>query len=106
VSGWESLNEIIDRTDEQSKATEIATAYYQCFNTEAGKWVLDHMIETFMTKPIVRSGEDNFAQGIRQGRYDVVVQLLNQVEYAMNPQAEPKKSLAQRLKKAFLRNSV
>ena len=84
---WESLNEIIDRTDEQSKATEIATAYYQCFNTEAGQWVLEDLVNKFLTKAIVRPGEDNFAQGIREGRADLIRQILIQIEYAKNPQS-------------------
>lgn len=98
---WESLNEVIDKTDEYKRAGEIASAYLSCFSTDAGSWVLDNMIEAFMTKPIVRSGEDAYAQGIRQGRADVIMQIIGQIEYAKNPQSEPKKSIAQRIKKAF-----
>ena len=102
---WESLNEIIDRSDEEAKARDIATAYFNCFNTEAGQYVLDSMIESFMTKPVVRSGEDAYAQGIRQGRQDVVMQIIQQIEYAKDPrQFEPKKSIAKWIKKAILRN--
>lgn len=98
---WKSLDEIIDRSEEEKKASEIASAYLNTFSTEAGKFVLDSMIETFLTKPIVRSGEDAYAQGIRQGRADVIMQIIGQIEYAKNPQADMKKSLAQRIKQAF-----
>jgi hypothetical protein len=102
---WESLEQITDRSKEQEKAQELATLYFTCFNTEAGRLVIDNLVEVFMTKPIVRSGEDAYAQGIRQGRYDVVSQIIQQVEYAKNPtNYEPRKSLAQILKKALLKN--
>lgn len=84
---WESLNEIIDRTDEQTRASEIATAYYTCFNTDAGQWVIEDLVNKFLTKPIVRPGEDAYAQGIREGRADLIRQILIQIEYAKNPQS-------------------
>lgn len=101
---WESLNEIIDRSDEEAKARDIATAYFNCFSTEAGQYVLDSMIESFMTKPVVRSGEDAYAQGIRQGRQDVVMQIIQQLEFAKNPKAyEPKKSIAKWIKRKLVK---
>lgn len=84
---WESLNEIIDRTDEQRQASEIATAYFNCFDSEAGRWVMEDLVNKFLTKPIVRPGEDAYAQGVREGRADLVRQILIQIEYAKNPQS-------------------
>lgn len=87
MSGWESLNEIIDRTDEQTRATEIATAYHACFSTESGQWVLEDLVNKFLTKPTVRPGESAEANGVREGRADLVRQILIQIEYAKNPQS-------------------
>lgn len=84
---WESLNEIIDRSDEQSKANEIASAYHACFSTYSGKWVLEDLVSKFLTKPIVRPGETSEANGVREGRADLVRQILLQIEYAKNPQS-------------------
>lgn len=84
---WESLNEIIDRSDEEAKARDIASAYFNCFNTEAGQWVIEDLVNKFLTKPIVRPGDDAYAQGVREGRADLVRQLLIQIEYAKNPQS-------------------
>lgn len=101
--GWESLQEIVDHSKEQKQATDIATAYFNAFNTEAGKFVLDNMIETFLTKPIVRSGEDAYAQGIRQGSANVVYQIIQQLEYANNPKQEAKRGIAQRIKRVLFK---
>jgi len=104
---WESLEAITDRTKEEQQALDIATMYFSCFGTDAGNIVLEAMIETFMTKPVVRSGEDAYAQGIRQGRQDVVMQIIQQIEFAKDPKNyEPKKSLAKWLKKILLKDKV
>jgi hypothetical protein len=84
---WESLEEITDRSKEFEKANEIASMYYQCFNTDAGKYVLQNLAERFLTKPIVRPNEDIASMGIREGRADIVRQILNQIEYAKSPMA-------------------
>lgn len=84
---WESLNELIDRSDEKQKAHDIASAYFSCFNTESGRWVLEDLVNKFLTKPIVRPGESAEANGVREGRADIVRQILLQIEYAKNPQS-------------------
>lgn len=87
MGSWESLQEITDRSKEQQQASEIATAYYSCFSTESGQWVIEDLVNKFLTKPIVRPGEDAFAQGVREGRADLIRQILIQIEYAKNPQS-------------------
>lgn len=100
---WESLEAITNREQEERQSSDIATMYFSCFGTDAGQRVLDNMIETFMTKPVVRSGEDAYAQGIRQGRQDVVMQIIQQIEFAKDPKNyEPKKYLARWLKNILI----
>jgi len=84
---WESLEAITDRDNEVRQASEIATMYFSCFGTDAGQRVLEDLVNKFLTKPIVRPGEDNFAQGVREGRADLIRQILIQIEYAKNPQS-------------------
>jgi len=84
---WESLEAITDRDNEVRQASEIATMYFSCFGTDAGQRVLEDLVNKFLTKPIVRPGEDAFAQGIREGRSDLIRQILIQIEYAKNPQS-------------------
>ena len=82
---WETLD--IDKV-EKRKASDIATMYFNCFKTDFGQLVLENLVEKFLTKPIVRSGEDAYAQGIREGRADLVRQILSQIEFASNPESE------------------
>jgi hypothetical protein len=84
---WESLEAITDHDNEVRQASEIATMYFSCFGTDAGQRVLEDLVNKFLTKPVVRSGEDAFAQGIREGRCDLIRQILIQIEYAKNPQS-------------------
>ena len=84
---WESLEAITDRDNEVRQASDIATMYFSCFGTDAGQRVLEDLVNKFLTKPIVRPGEDNFAQGVREGRADLIRQILIQIEYAKNPQS-------------------
>lgn len=75
------------RLDAQSreawaKGFEIAKMHADVFNTEAGQKLLAYWIKVFVARPIVRGGEDAFAQGIRGGQADVVLQLLTQLELA------------------------
>lgn len=79
---WEALEEA---NQDNVKATEIATMYFRCFDTDYGKVVIDDLVSKFLTKPIVRPNEDAFAQGIREGRADIVRQILIQLEYAKEP---------------------
>lgn len=84
---WESLEAITNREQEERQASDIATMYFSCFGTDAGQRVLEDLVNKFLTKPIVRPGEDAFSQGIREGRSDLIRQILIQIEYAKNPQS-------------------
>ena len=77
---WESLEPIVH---EQSKSNlEIAKQIHNTFKEGSGKYVLEFMIRKFLTKPIVIPGQDAFAQGIREGRADVVRQIMANIELA------------------------
>ena len=82
--GWEGLEAINnDPSDENfEQALELAKQIHLAFRAKSGKYVLEHFVNTFLTKPIVRPGEDAYAQGIREGRADVIRQILQQIEFA------------------------
>ena len=65
-----------------AKGFEIAKLHADVFATDAGQKLLAHWLRAFYAFPIVRPGEDAFAQGIREGRADVVRQILVQIEIA------------------------
>jgi hypothetical protein len=61
---------------------EIAKMHADVFNTPAGQRLMRHWIAQFYAYPIVRPGQDAYAQGIREGRADLVRQVLVQLELA------------------------
>ena len=72
--------------DDKNKALEIATLYFRCFDSEVGRLVLEDLASKFLIRPIVRPNEDAFSQGIREGRADIVRQILNQIEFSIDPE--------------------
>jgi hypothetical protein len=78
-------NELITR-EAWAKGFGIAQLHAQVFNTEAGERLLQLWIRNLWANPIVRAGEDAFAQGIREGRADLVRQVLVQLEIARQGQ--------------------
>lgn len=80
--GWESLEPAISNDRNMEKALELAKEIHKAFNSGSGKYVLKHLINTYLTKPIVRPGDDAFACGIREGRADVIRQILHNIEFA------------------------
>jgi len=55
---------------------------FKAFRSGSGKFVLNHLINTYLTKPIVRPGDDAFSCGIREGRADLVRQIIKSIENA------------------------
>jgi len=65
-----------------AQARSIATNFRECFSTEAGKFVLDRLINITILRPTVTPESTQFDAGIREGRADLVRQILQQVEFA------------------------
>jgi len=84
--GWEGLEVISNDPGDKKfeQAMELAKQIHLTFTSDSGKYVLERFVNSFLTKPIVRPGEDAFAQGIREGRADVMRQILQQIEFAKN----------------------
>lgn len=84
--GWSALDGIQPNpqdADREAKAREFASMIRSTFeDTDQGKVVLDTMIQQYLTKPVVRPDDSQFAAGIREGRADVVRSILQQIEFA------------------------
>lgn len=81
---WEGLEAISNDPGDKNfeQALELAEQIHKAFKSGSGKYVLEHFVNVFLTKPIVRPGEDAYAQGIREGRADVIRQILQQIQFA------------------------
>ena len=77
---WESLDPVAHEKDQ--KGIELAKEIHNTFRSGSGKYVLEFLVNKFLTKPIVVPGDDAFAQGIREGRADVVRQIMANIELA------------------------
>ncbi len=85
TDGWAEIESIGEANAEQGQKThdlamEIAGEVHNTFRDGSGKYVLEYFIKSFLTKSIVRPGEDAFAQGIREGQADVIRQILRWIE--------------------------
>jgi hypothetical protein len=58
---------------------EITQMYHQCFNTDYGKRVLEHLEIVFKGKT-VSPQSDLYQIGIRDGRRDVIEQIKKEME--------------------------
>ena len=65
-----------------AKARSIATNFRECFTTAAGKFVLDRLIRITVLRPTVTPEATQFEAGIREGRADLVRQILQQIEFS------------------------
>ena len=86
-SGWDAL-EIDDLAQARSRhaqaneSREIATRFHECFRTDAGRYVLNRLIQITVLRPTVTPTSTQFEAGIREGRADLVRQILAQLDIA------------------------
>jgi hypothetical protein len=89
TDGWEALEidgEVLNqrKAGDAAKAREIASRVHECFRSDAGKFVLDRLIQITLLRPTVTPAASQFEAGIREGRADLVRQILQQIETAEN----------------------
>lgn len=85
ANGWESLSLVPDRDREREQWAQmfgIAKLCADTFATPSGQEFLQHLVRTFVARPIVHPADTQFAAGIRQGQADVVLQILQNLEIA------------------------
>lgn len=92
LGGWDAVEEAFNNKDKArtfSAQLEHASLYRQCFQTEAGRRVLEDLFETFLRQRIVRPGDDAHTPGIRQGQADVVMRILAMIDFANRGGGQP-----------------
>lgn len=88
LEGWgaldlesETLDEI--RVEQEKEGRSLASLFHQAFvQNDAGKIILDIMIKQTILKPTVTPNATQFEAGIREGRADMVRQILLNIELA------------------------
>lgn len=88
LGGWEALEIDGDKLQEIRKEQEVegrnmASLFHQTYvQNDAGKRVLEIMMKQTLLKPTVRPASSQFEAGIREGRADMVRQILLNIEIA------------------------
>lgn len=88
LQGWESLELDSEALEEIRKAQEmegreLASLFHQCYvQNDAGRIVLDIMIKKTLMRPTVTPAATQFEAGIREGRADMVRQILLNIAIA------------------------
>lgn len=85
LEGWESLDldseafQNLQRVSEE-EGNALAQAFHATFTSDAGKLVLNRLIAMTLLSPIARASDTEIGVGIREGRADLVRQILQQIE--------------------------
>ena len=88
LNGWESLEidgEALEnvRKEQEAEGRNIASLFHQTFvQNPAGARVLDLMIKQTLMRPTVKPASSQFEAGIREGKADLVRQILLNIEIA------------------------
>jgi len=88
-SSWESLD--LDgpaikkaKKKNEAKSREIAGQFFECFNTDAGKYVLARLSAITIDRPVLNPNSTQFGAGIREGQNTIVRQIYEQLSLAEN----------------------
>jgi len=79
-------NRLSNLTTEQyaDHVKDINAAYARLFSTDDGKYVLDHMVQHNLAVPIAQKGFDLLDIGEKQGRANLVNEILQRMEKDRN----------------------
>lgn len=83
AQGWSQFDQA-DNKKQSQEHLELAHTIARTFKTPDGKKVLDVLVKRYLLNDIVTPNDTAFAVGIRQGRADLVKQILGQIEISNN----------------------
>lgn len=85
LTGWDAVDDLFSGADKARTfelQLEHASLYRQCFQTDAGRRVLEDLFELFLRRRIAVPGDPPLTVGIRQGQADVVMRILAMIDFA------------------------
>ena len=86
IGGWREIDGLAE--DQKSRTLQdqldTATMYRQCFSSDAGRYVLNDLINMFFKQRVVQPADQpgSPSAGIRQGQVDVVIRIFRMIEFA------------------------
>ena len=93
VSGWAAIDGLADdqMAREWQAQVDHASMYRQCFSSNAGRYVLNDMIEMFFKQDVVLGTDEpgSLLPGIRQGQAHVVKRIFLMIDFANTGGGKP-----------------
>ena len=77
---FRSRRRSISVDDYAQEIREINDTYYRLFSTPDGVRVLEHLVQTCLTVPIATKGSDLLDIGEKQGRANLVNEMIQRIE--------------------------
>ena len=87
AEGWSQFD-ITPTEDNAQKHLDISHKVAGVFSTTEGKEILNLFVSRYLLNDIVTPHDTQFAVGIKQGRADVVKQILAHIEISNNAETE------------------
>lgn len=76
---YKSRKKQVDQVAYAQEIEDINAAYARLFSTEDGKFVLDHMVKHNLAVPIATQGDNLLDIGVRQGRANLVNEIIQRI---------------------------
>jgi hypothetical protein len=83
ATGWKEFD-IADKDDNNQERLDFSHSVASLFTSIDGKKLLDVFVKQFLLNNIVSPNDTQFAVGIKQGRADVIKQILAHIEISNN----------------------
>lgn len=80
LKAFRSRKKQIDQEQYVQEIKDINAAYGRLFATSDGKYVLDHMVKYNLAIPIATKGDDLLDIGEKQGRANLVNEIIQRIE--------------------------
>lgn len=68
--------------EHQAKMEEINSTYLRLFNSDDGKFVLNHMVKMHLTGSIAEQGDNLLDIGVKQGMANHIKEIVQRIEKA------------------------
>lgn len=68
--------------EHQVEIEQINSTYFRLFNSDDGKFVLDHMVKMHLTGSVAEQGDNLLDIGVKQGMANHVKEIIQRIELA------------------------
>ncbi len=70
----------LTQAEHEAEVKQLNDTYYRLFNTDDGKYVLEHMVKMHLVGSIAEQGDNLLDIGVKQGRANHVKEIVQRIE--------------------------